>query len=117
MPPWVVATWTAGAPAAESAILILRVSAASSRIRFASRVAPPLACSSAGGADCAGIEMPERVKSIAVEATRIVLMIDLLGERSSRCIFRACSVGKTATDELDAESCRAAGDDPWYTTA
>src|SRR5262245_906762 len=89
MPPCVVAIWTDAAPAAARAVLILPVSAASSTIVLALRLAPLLDCSSGGEADCPAVEMAESAKSIAVEATPIVLMIDSLREGCRPRNFRA----------------------------
>ena len=72
MPPWVVAIWTDGAPAAASAVLIRPVSAASSAIELASRVAPALAFSADGDAERPGVD------GVRVERDdeRLVLRVD-----------------------------------------
>jgi hypothetical protein len=55
------------------------------------------------------MERLDSARSIAAAAAWFVLMFDLLAGTLEPCIFRACN--------MDAESCRAARDDPWYTTA
>src|SRR5262245_19533718 len=89
MPPCVVAIWTVAAPAAASAVLILPVSAASSRIELAPRLAPLLDGSSDGEADRPAVVRTESAKRPAVETTPIVLMIDSLREGCRRRNFRA----------------------------